>query len=189
MHKQNTRQRDSKMLKALLEQQLYEKLGTDMKTISLLPNDVMVSIRSNIRKGAEDLQQNWANALELVHKAYEVEGVQRPDPSLKDAWKQYEENLQYAVQQLSTNRGSDGDWRMSASMFREALVPKQQFNVEIGGDQFVVEGKDVLDVITTLTERVGEYETKVTKKGAGYQLSFTKHHIRNNTKVRIEPAA
>ncbi len=175
------------MLKTLLHQALYERFGTDTKSLSLLPNDVMVAIRSNIRKGAEDLQQHWANALELVHKAYEVEGVQRPDPSMKDAWKQYEENLAYAVQQLSVNRGADGDWRMSASMFREALEPGNQFSVKINDEEFVTEGKDVFEVINRLTEEVGEYETKIAQEGDNYKLTFSKHHIRNKTRVLIAP--
>ncbi len=175
------------MLRSLLEQQLYEKVGTDTKTLSLLPNDVMTSLRKNIRKGAEDLEQNWANALELVHKAYEVEGVQRPNPSLKDAWTQYEENIAYAVQQLSLNRGASGDWRMSASMFKEAMEPTRRYRVKINDDEYITEGKDAFEIINKLTEGVGDFETHIKPHDGGYQVSFTRFRVRNKTKVQIDP--
>lgn len=174
------------MLKSLLEQQLYEKLGSDTKSLSLLPNDVIVSIRKNIRKGAEDIEQKWANALELVHKAYDVDGVQRPEPNMKDAWKQYEENLQYAVQQLSTNRGADGDWRMSSSMFREALVPTKHFRVKINDDEFITEGTHVSEVIDGLTESVPGYNARVKQTNGTHQIQFSRFNVRNNTTVSIQ---
>ena len=129
------------MLETLLKQ-IKEGSGENKK-LSLLPNDVVTALKKRVREGAEDQEQGWANALELVHKAYEVEGVVRPDPSMADAWKQYEEMLQYAVQQLAKNRGMDGDWRMSSSMFREAYTKKQKFLVTIGKDEFVTEGNDI----------------------------------------------
>lgn len=130
--------------------------------LSKLPKDVMTAIKSNIRKGAEDLQQKWANALELVHKAYEIEGVQRPTPDMDSAWKQYEENLQYAVQQLAEARGMDDDWRMSSSMFHEALhQPKYQikFTSKDISESFIYEGynpvkfiKENMDDYTIITD-------------------------------------
>lgn len=171
------------MLRALLEQHLHEKIG-DTKSLSLLPNDVMVSLRKNIRKGAEDLEQNWSNALELVHKAYEVEGVQRPDPSMKDAWKQYEENIAYAVQQLSVNRGSDGDWRMSAAMFREA-ENSHKFKVTINDEEYLTEGRDVFDVINQITEGVGDFETHIERRNGAFHLRFTRFRVKNKTTVQI----
>lgn len=87
--------------------------------LSSLPKDIMSDIRRNIRDGAQDLSQKWANALELVHRAYQVEGIERPKPQMKDAWEQYQENIKYAVDQLAQNRGMDGDWRMSSAMFRD----------------------------------------------------------------------
>jgi len=38
--------------------------------LDALPPDVVSEIQKNIRDGAKDIQQKWANALELVHKAY-----------------------------------------------------------------------------------------------------------------------
>ena len=68
--------------------------------LSELPEDTLKDIQSNITKGAKDTTQKWANALELVHKAYSVSKVQRPSPAMKGGWKQYEENIQFAVLKL-----------------------------------------------------------------------------------------
>lgn len=80
-----------------------------------LPEAVVGEIKSNIRKGAKDLEQAWSNALELTHKAYEVSEVVRPSPDQSDQWKQYESLIQFAVKQLAATRGMKGDWRMSAA--------------------------------------------------------------------------
>lgn len=80
-----------------------------------LPDYVVAEIRSNIRKGAKDLDQKWANALELTHKAYEVSSVSRPSPKNKDQWSQYESLIGFAVAQLASTRGMNGHWRMTAA--------------------------------------------------------------------------
>jgi len=80
-----------------------------------LPHDRMKNIQSNIKKGASDETQMWYNALELVHRAYVVSGVQRPLPDMADAWKQYESNIEYAVKSLSDSRGKNGQWRMTGT--------------------------------------------------------------------------
>ena len=79
-----------------------------------IPMDAIAEIKSNIRKGAKDLTQDWSNALELCQKAYQVAGILRPGPDQKASWAQYEECIQYAVQQLARTRGLDGKWRMTS---------------------------------------------------------------------------
>jgi hypothetical protein len=71
-------------------------------------------IEKKIREGAKDPEQKWANALELVHKAYAVLNIQRPTPEMGAGWKQYEALIEFAVKELSKTRGLDADWRMSA---------------------------------------------------------------------------
>lgn len=85
--------------------------------LSKLPHETINEIEKLIRGGAKDKDQDWANALELVHKAYEVAQVQRPTPDMNDAWEQYEELLSYAVKELAKHRGLDGKWRMSSHVF------------------------------------------------------------------------
>lgn len=152
--------------------------------LSRLPKDVMTAIKSNIRKGAEDLEQKWANALELVHKAYEVEGVQRPDPTMETAWKQYEENLQYAVQQLANNRGMDDDWRMSSSMFHEARQ-LHKYKVQLGKESRVVEAKNFDELIDDIKKQTS-YDVLVEQESfSEVTLRFARWGIKKNTAIKI----
>ena len=104
-----------KLLRALLN----EETGTEEPT-NRLTQDQMDTIQKNIREGTKadketGQYQKWANALHLVHKAYEVANIQRPTPDMKELWKQYEENIEYAVKELSKAHGIDGAWRMTAA--------------------------------------------------------------------------
>jgi len=156
--------------------------------LSRLPKDVMTSIKRNIRKGAEDLQLKWANALELVHKAYQIEGVERPDPTMDTAWSQYEENLQFAVQQLASNRGMDGDWRMSSSMFREALERKTPYKITLSGkgiqESYTLEADNIGSVIKSITE-ASEYDVITTSTANQVTLKFAKWGVHRNLKVTV----
>lgn len=78
-----------------------------------LTQDTLTEIKRNIRQGAQDLAQEWKNALELTQKAYDVAGALRPGPDEKIAWSQYEDCIKYAVQQLARARGLSGSWRMT----------------------------------------------------------------------------
>lgn len=167
--------------------------GDDLDSIS---SDMFSEIQKNIRDGAKDQEQMWANALDLVHKAYEVAGVERPTPDLKNAWKQYEENLQYAVSQLAKERGMDGDWRMSSAVFREAMERNIKFRIIEMGDKFgnghTVTAKSLDDVINTIKNKgSGHFDIDVKKSTDGDNpnmatLSFSKFGIRKNYKVRIQ---
>lgn len=154
--------------------------------LSRLPKDVMTAIKSNIRKGAEDLNQKWANALELVHRAYKVEGVQRPDPTMGAAWEQYEENLTYAVQQLSKNRGMDGDWRMSSSIFHEAHQPQHKYCVSFGNQQQIIEAHTVDEIIQDI-ERQSSYDVSVLRESDHVDIYFSRWGVRKkNLRVSID---
>jgi|SRR5271157_1290265 len=173
------------LLKNLLKTQINEEDDPEE-----LPPDVMSEVQKNIRDGAKDVQQKWSNALELVHKAYEVAAVQRPTPDMRKGWKQYEENLTYAVQQLAKFRGMDADWRMSSSVFYEALEPKKKlFRVsyfgETGGEGKTVEANEIDDVIETLS-RENPYDVKVSKHSDNEaRLSFSRWGIKKNGHVEI----
>lgn len=157
----------------------------------VLPPDVMSELQKNIRDGAKDIQQKWSNALELVHKAYEVEGVERPTPDLRKSWKQYEENLTYAVQQLAKYRGMDGDWRMSSAIFTEALEAKKKlfrvtyFGEESGGDGKTVEANNIDEVLKRLGQHE-DYDVKVHKSSDNEaRISFSRWGIKKNGHVEI----
>lgn len=180
------------MLRDLHKTSLMEK----SKDLSKLSPDVINDIQKNIRDGAEDLKQKWANALELTHKAYEVAGVQRPTPDMHDAWKQYEENISYAVEQLSKARGMDADWRMSSAMFHEALQESQKklkkFRVTINTgkskETYTTQAEDFEDVIETIKDKDTKmHDVKVIQPDPRtVMLKFSKFNIRRNVTVRIE---
>lgn len=174
------------LLKNLLKSQINE--GDDLDA---LPPDVMTEIQKNIRTGAKDVEQKWANALELVHKAYEVSGIERPTPDLKNAWKQYEENLTYAVQQLAKYRGMDGDWRTTSMIFTEAaLQPKQRtFRVTYSGpnsgEGSTVDADSIDDVIRELTHSEEGYQSKIHKTSDEAHVTFSKWGIKKGGTITI----
>lgn len=164
--------------------------GNDMDA---LPEDAMSEIQKNIRNGAKDTEQLWANALELVHKAYEVSGIQRPTPDMKGAWKQYEQNLQYAVEQLAKSRGIKGDWRMSAAVFHEALQKMQVFKVYLTSPGFSTSYKTQARSMSELLDYIekhekGDYEMKVIPKDDGTtSIRFSRYGVRVKYFIDIEP--
>ena len=175
------------------------KLLTDLlsiaegKDLTELPHDVVSEIQKNIRDGAKDVDQTWANALHLVQKAYEVAGTQRPDPGMAAAWKQYEENIQYAVQQLAKYRGMDSDWRMSAAIFHEAMAKQLTFRVSSEGkkskETYQVQAKSLDDIVNSINDRNTDmYDIEVKKSGDGLSavLLFSKFGIKKNYRLKIQ---
>lgn len=133
--------------------------STDM---SAIPDSVYNEIKSNVRKGAKDLAQQWRDALELLHRAYYVTGVRRPTPTQKGGWKQYEELIKFAVKQLRATRGVDGKWRTSSVMIPEAVevtderpIGKRRFFVEIPGDHpREIDADNMDDIIDSITNKL-----------------------------------
>jgi len=130
------------------------------KDLTILPDDVIKELKKNIKDGAADLEQKWANALELVQKAYSVAGVERPEPS-DGAWKQYEEMLQIAVEELADARKDfDSSWRMSSTVFREAMEKRIKVRVFEVGDKFAkghtVEAHNMEEVIEMVRKQAGQ---------------------------------
>lgn len=115
--------------------------------ITTIPDKVVSEIKGLIRKGAQDLQQAWKNALELTNTAYHVARVRLPRPDQKGGWKQYLDLISHAVKQLAATRGIDGSWRVEGSVVREAA--EQQFDEEpIGKHRFFIEvpGESAVEV-------------------------------------------
>lgn len=176
----------------LLYNQILQEASSDL---SELPEDVVKEVQKNIRDGAKDQEQNWANALELVHKAYEVAGVQRPTPDMVSAWKQYEENLQYAVEQLAKFRGLGGDWRMSSVIFHEAMEKRHKFRVvemgHISQKSHIVEAKRLEEIIEAFENKDSTYDVKVNHSQDPENpnmatITFSKWGIRKKYKVKIQ---
>ena len=174
---------------SLLNDLLTLSEGSDLNE---LPPDVMSELQKNIRDGASDKQQEWANALALVHKAFEVAGVQRPTPDMKGGWKQYEELLQLAVSQLADNRGMDGDWRMSSSIFHEAMQKQVYFRVfsnnAKSSEAYKIRAKSIDDIVDGMEKNNQDlYDIKVDRPTPQKAvLTFSKWGIKRNHRVTIE---
>jgi len=174
---------------------LTNLLSEKKEDLTRLPHDFLKENQKKIRKGPEDLQQKWANALELVHKSYEVAAVQRPSPDMKDAWEQYEENIAYAVKQLSDARGLDDDWRMSSAMFHEAFENNmQKWRINMWGKSYIIETQNIGTVIDDVINRIDEdpeyegigYDVNNTENGV--EIRFSRFGIKQNERVTIEKA-
>ena len=134
--------------------------------ITALPDKVISELKSNIRKGASDLDQDWTNALELTQAAYRVSNIARPDPDQKGAWNQYMELLKFAVQQLSATRGLDGKWRNSTPIVTEdeeyAGIGNRRFFVEIPpATATEVDAESMDDVIDQITNKLRNHSATV----------------------------
>lgn len=128
---------------------------------SALTDMQLNELKKNIRKGAEDLSQDWANALELVHRAYLVSKIQRPTPDLFAGWKQYESMIKYAVEQLSRARGIKGNWRMSTGDLTHAL---HNYRVRTENKEFIIPGDSLDNAIKKISKPLIDKNYDITPK-------------------------
>ena len=137
-----------------------DHLIAENSDVTALPDAVVREIRTNIRKGASDLEQKWKHALELVYKAYQVADVRRPTPNEKGAWRQFEELLRDGVKALASARGLSGEWRTTEVLVREAVtspqhIGKRRFFVEVPGESAQeVDGASLDDIIDAITNKI-----------------------------------
>lgn len=177
-----------KLLKDLVE---IEDLASKTSGADALPPGTMDQIQKSIRDGVKPDKetgqyQHWANALHLVHKAYEVNGIQRPVPNMKDAWKQYEENIEYAVKQLAKTQGMNADWRMSSSVFHEAfeMAKGNGLEVEVNNGEdtttYLVSAETEDDVIDSLKEsaQADGYKVKILQEDNTRTITFWRNSVK-----------
>ncbi len=162
--------------------------------LSVVPEDALKDIKKNIRDGATDLEQDWANAMELVHKAYSVAGVERPTPNERGGWTQYEEMLTLAVNELADARKlTKSDWRMSSKVFKEAMEPRIRVRVyELGekkGKGHTVEAKNMDEIIEMVKKQAGAkgFDMDVSADDNGSQVcTFSQYGIKRNYRVTLQ---
>jgi hypothetical protein len=102
---------------------------------SEVPYKTMEKVKKLIKKGAMDPDHQWASAMELTDISYESESVQKPLPSMKAAWTQYEDALLFAVQMLSkaTQKGVRNDsWKLLSSKLEDQASGKGGFRQKFG---------------------------------------------------------
>lgn len=160
----STESTEMKFLTALLD--MLNEAEADITT---LPDQVVSELRKLVRKGAQDLEQDWENALELVNKAYQVSNVRLPAPDQKGAWKQYEQLIKDGVMELKKTRGLDGKWRTTDTVIREAAekdpldmpIGKRRFFVDIPGlGSAEVAAKTMDDIIEQITNKLRRHGAK-----------------------------
>lgn len=81
---------------------------------SELPTEKFDAIMHELQELSKDHTRSFASALAMVHEAYRICDIERPSPSMKGAWTQYEKAIQAAVQYLGKNN-PDGNWRLTSA--------------------------------------------------------------------------
>lgn len=160
---------------------LSESKNDDITTI---PNSVIGEIKKLINDGAKDLTQAWKNALELVNTAYNVARVRLPRPDQKGAWKQYEDMLRHGVGRLAHWRNSNGKWRMSGSLMREAVEQNFDDAEPIGKHRIFVSvpGEDVIELhVDNLDDAI---DMIVSRIRVGKEVRGTKVRVEERSKER-----
>ena len=162
--------------------QLNDQCLVEMTDLTELPEVTIKELQKMVRTGAEQ-SGKWENALVLANKAYTVLGISTPTADMKNAWKQYEGVIQYAVQQLGKFHGKKGTWRMSSEDFIQKGtydvtlvegVSDQQVTTEI-----MMEADDLDEIVEFITEEVAplDYEVKTIGLGNETLIEFWKHGV------------
>lgn len=139
--------------------------------LTILPEIVISELKKLISKGAKDITQDWADALELTDTAYHVAKVRKPDPDQKGAWKQYTDLLTYSVHQLRKTRGTDGKWRASETIYTESV----DYLVERKEHRFFVKIPGVTSVeveATGIGEIIRDLYNKMRRRGAHLEVKY-----------------
>jgi hypothetical protein len=144
--------------------------------LSELPEGDLKKVKTNIRN----------------HTAYEVAKIQRPDITMESAWKQYEEMIKYAVQELAKARGMDDDWRMTT--LSEAKKEEEEifdFSLETNVDGLPVnvikQAKSIDELIKPFySHNVTGHDIELRHRGSNNVcLYFCKDGKRTGDKVTI----
>lgn len=81
---------------------------------SELPQEKFDALSHELEELAKDHNREFASALAMVHEAYRICDIERPAPSMKGAWDQYEKCIANAVGYLGKHR-PDGNWRITSA--------------------------------------------------------------------------
>jgi hypothetical protein len=139
---------------------------TEMDDNTELEPKSIKDLQSLISKGAENSGE-WANALELVHKAYKLSNIERPTPDMSSAWKQYETMISYSVTQLSKFQGKTGNWRMTS----ESFIKKNKYTIMYNSPEVImetldIEASNIQEIIDYFKPANGIQESKITTSGS-----------------------
>jgi hypothetical protein len=111
---------------------------------------------------------------------------------MEAAWKQYEEMIKHAVQELAKARGMDGDWRMTALSEAKTDVEEIEFSIETNVDGLPVnvirKGLSIDEIIKPFyAHNVTGHDIELRHRGANNVcLYFCKDGKRTGDKVTIK---
>lgn len=95
------------------------RLSNIFESSDEIPYDFIVAIQKTIKTNANDANVPVLSVLPFVNGAFKANNVAIPNPSLTGAWRQYEDMITYAVDQLQTATNKhirDNSWQqLSAS--------------------------------------------------------------------------
>jgi hypothetical protein len=79
-----------------------------------LSQDKVDALMHELEELAKDDSRDFPSALAMVHEAYRICDIERPAPSMRGGWSQYEACMAAAVQYLNKHK-PDGQWRVTNS--------------------------------------------------------------------------
>jgi hypothetical protein len=74
------------------------------------PNDTITAIKKRINVFAKDLTTDWDSAVEMLDAVLMELKVPKPQAYLKERWRQYQELIEFTVENLYDSRGFGGNW-------------------------------------------------------------------------------
>lgn len=146
--------------------------------LTSLPDVVISELKKLIRKGAEDLSQDWKHAAELVNTAYKVANIRRPNPDQRGAWKNYEDLLKYGVKMMYNVRGPKGKWRNSNVVYAESIssnIPSTLLTEQQLSHRFFIKIPNTMDVEVEahdIGEIIRELTNKIRRHGARLEVEY-----------------
>jgi hypothetical protein len=74
------------------------------------PKDTITAIKKRINVFSKDLKMEWDSPIELLDAVLLELKIPKPLAFLKDRWKQYEELIEFTIENLYDSRGASGNW-------------------------------------------------------------------------------
>ena len=99
-------------LKTLFEAKKKEEKIVFKETDPQLPfpKDTITAIKKRINVFAKDLTQDWDNAIEMLNAVFTELKVPIPQAHLRKRWEQYQELIEFSVENMYDARGYGGNW-------------------------------------------------------------------------------
>jgi len=74
------------------------------------PKDTMTAIKKRVNVFAKNLKMEWDTAVEMLDAVMSELKVPKPSAHLKERWSQYQELIEFSVENMHEARGFEGHW-------------------------------------------------------------------------------